>query len=100
MKKNQQKTVHVRTVLRYQSDGSSFTLRVTHQMVTHQYTMGKMERERVSANGLRYDVVMQMAEGLQKEGYIVYTDNFDSSPHTFQGLGQPGIQDCGNRGPN
>ena len=37
--------------------------------------------ERFSANGLSYDVVMPMIEGLQKEVYIVYTDNFYSITH-------------------
>lgn len=47
---------------------------------------------------LSYDVVMQIVEGLQKEGYIVYTDNFYSSPTLFnelvnQGFGVVGTMD-------
>ena len=35
--------------------------------------------ETVSSKGLSYDVVMNMVEGLENQGYIVYTDNFYSS---------------------
>ena len=49
-------------------------------------------------NGLRYDVVMQMVEGLQNQGYVVYTDNFYSSPTQFKefvsnGIGAVGTMD-------
>ena len=49
------------------------------------------EGETVSVNGLSYDVVMQMVEGLQNEGYIVYTDNFYSSPTLFKELVNQGF---------
>ena len=52
----------------------------------------------MSVNGLSYDVVMQMVEVHQNEGYIVYTDNLYSSPTLFkelvnQGFGTVGTMD-------
>ena len=41
------------------------------------------EGKTVRVNGLSCDVVMLMLEGLQNQGYIVYTDNFYSSPSLF-----------------
>ena len=37
----------------------------------------------MSFKGLSYDIVMNMVEGLESQGYIVYTDNFYSSPTLF-----------------
>ena len=42
--------------------------------------------ERVSPNGLSYDVVMPMVKGLQKEGYIVDIDNFLLTPTLLKKL--------------
>ena len=57
----------------------------------------------MSSKGLSYDVVMNMVEGLENQGYIVYTDNFYSSPTLFtdlvnKGFGAVGTIDPTRRG--
>ena len=52
----------------------------------------------MSVNGLSYDVILQMVERLQNQGYVVYTDSFYSSPALFKelvnnGLGAVGTMD-------
>ena len=49
----------------------------------------------MSVNGLSYDIVMQMVEGLQNQGYVVYTDNFYSSPTLFKELVNNGFGTVG-----
>ena len=61
------------------------------------------ERESVSLNGLSYDVVMKIVSGLEKQGYIVYMDNYYSSPTLFKELvkqefGAVGTQDTTRKG--
>ena len=46
------------------------------------------EGETVSVNGLSYDVVLQMVEGLQNQGYV----NFYSSPTLFKELVNNGFK--------
>ena len=53
----------------------------------------------MSVNGLSYDVVMQMVEGLQNRGYIVHTDNFYSSPTLFKELVNNGFGAVGTMDP-
>ena len=50
------------------------------------------EGETVSVNGLSYDVIMQMGEGLQNRGYVFYTDNFYSSPTLFKDWSTMGLE--------
>ena len=48
-----------------------------------------------SENGLAYDVVISLVEGLMKLGYRVYVDNFYSSPVLFKYLKENGFEACG-----
>ena len=61
------------------------------------------EGETVSSKGLSYDVIMQLVAGLEHQGYIVYMDNFYSSPTLFSdlltsGFGAVGTLDTSRRG--
>ena len=49
----------------------------------------------MSVNGLSYDVVLQMVEGLQNQAYVVYTNNFYSSPTLFKELVNNGFRAVG-----
>ena len=49
------------------------------------------EGEADNAKGLSYNVVMKMVEGLECQGYFLYTDNFYSSPTLFTDLVQNGF---------
>ena len=53
----------------------------------------------MSLNGLNYDLVMQMVEGLQNQGYVVYIDNFYSSSTLFKELVKNGFGDVGTMDP-
>ena len=53
----------------------------------------------MSVNGLSYDVVMQMVEVLQNRGYVVYTDNFYSSPTQIKELVNNGFGAVGTMDP-
>ena len=59
------------------------------------------EGEQISLNGLSYDV--DLVSGLENQGYLLYTDNFYSSPNLFrasvaQGFGAVGTLDPKRRG--
>ena len=59
--------------------------------------------EAVSSKGLSEDVIINMVEGLENQGYIIYTDNFYSSPTLFtdlvnKGFGAVGTIDHTRRG--
>ena len=58
------------------------------------------EGEAVSSKGLSYDVGMKMVEGLENQGYIVYTDNFYPSPKLFNDLVQNGFGAVGTIDPS
>ena len=47
--------------------------------------------EAVSSKGLSYNVVMNMVEGLENQGYNGYMDNFYSSPTLFSDLVNKGL---------
>ena len=49
------------------------------------------EGKTISGNELSYHVVMKMVSGLEKPGYIVYTDNFYSSNMLFSELQSQGF---------
>ena len=57
------------------------------------------EGDTMSLNGLSYDVAMQMVEGLQNQGYVVYTDNFYSSSTLFKELVNNGFGAVGTMDP-
>lgn len=40
----------------------------------------------ITENGLEYDVIMQLMEGLLDQGYHMFCDNFYSSPTLFNDL--------------
>ena len=58
------------------------------------------EGEVVSDKGLSFDVVVNLVEGLNNQGYIVYTDNFDSSPTLFHELAVKGFGAVGTLDPS
>ena len=58
------------------------------------------QRESVSSKGLGFDVVMKLVEGLEKQGFIVYTDNFYSSPILFEELQKEGFGAVGTINPS
>ena len=48
-----------------------------------------------SDKGLAYDVVTELVQGLENQGYCLYTDNFYSSPTLFKYLKTKGFEACG-----
>ena len=54
-----------------------------------------MEREPISEKGATYDVVMRLMEDYKDQGYVVYLDNYYSSPVLFNDLFRNGISACG-----
>ena len=56
--------------------------------------------ETVSSKGPGFDVVMSLVEGLEKQGFIVYTDNFYSSPVLFEELANQGFGAVGTINPS
>jgi len=53
------------------------------------------EGEQRTENGLSYDVVTSLVQGLDKQGYRLYCDNFYTSPTLFRFLKLNGIEACG-----
>ena len=59
---------------------------------------GKMG-ETVSSSGLGFDVVTKLVDGLEKQGFVVYIDNFYSSPVLFEELVKQGFGAVGTINP-
>ena len=55
--------------------------------------------ETVSSKGLHFDVVMNLVDGLEKQGFVVYIDNFYSSSVLFEELVQQGFGAVGTINP-
>lgn len=52
------------------------------------------EGEQRTENGLSYDVVTSLVQGLDKQGYRLYCDNFYTSATLFRFLKLNGIEAC------
>ena len=71
-----------------QNGGSNFgfVLILLMEYTWHFQVYRGKQGESLSSNGLSYDVVMKIVSGLEKQGYIVYMDNFYSPPTLFKEL--------------
>ena len=59
-----------------------------------------MERwGKLSSSGLGFDVVTKLVDGLEKQGFVVYIDNFYSSPVLFEELVKQGFGAVGTINP-
>jgi hypothetical protein len=52
---------------------------------------GRQQNRAISENGLAYDVVMQLVQPYESQGYSVFFDNFYTSPALLHGLKERGI---------
>ena len=55
--------------------------------------------ETVSSNGLGFDVVLKLVDSLEKQEFVVYTDNFYSSPALYEELVKQGFGAVGTINP-
>ena len=53
----------------------------------------------MSSNELDFDVVMKLADSLEKQGFVVYTDSFYSSPVLYEELLKQGFGAVGTINP-